>query len=120
MKKTITNTELNITCRYSVMIFCAIHLGDNSPSEDQPDGMYPPNITACSSSVIVREKPEQGGGLEPLLDGEDHNPRTQYNMDTTQNNTISNNLSLLSLTSIMSKSHTRVSLQDISGGGWVC
>ena len=36
--------------------------------------MIPPNITAWSSSVIVREKLEQGGDLDPLLDGEYHNP----------------------------------------------
>ena len=45
------------------------------------EGVYPPNITAWFSSVIVREKPVQGGGLEPLLDGEDHNPGTQSDMD---------------------------------------
>ena len=45
-------------------------------SEDSPDGVFPPNITAWSSPVIVREKSELGGGLDPLLDGEDHNPGT--------------------------------------------
>jgi len=40
-------------------------------------GEIPPNIIAWSSSVTVREKPEQGKGLDPLIDGEDHNPRLQ-------------------------------------------
>ena len=41
-----------------------------------PDGMLPPNITARSSSVIVREKLKQGGGLDPFIGGENHNPIT--------------------------------------------
>ena len=43
-------------------------------SEELPDGVYPPNITAWSSSVIVRVKAEQGGGLDPFIEGEDHSP----------------------------------------------
>ena len=44
-------------------------------SEDSPDGCFPPNITTWSSPVIVREKPAQGGGLDPFIEGEDHSPR---------------------------------------------
>ena len=40
-----------------------------------PDEVYPPNITAWSSSVTVREKLEQGGGLDPFIGGENHNPK---------------------------------------------
>ena len=36
--------------------------------------MLPANITAWSLLVRVREKLEQGGGLDPWLDGEDHDP----------------------------------------------
>ena len=43
-------------------------------SADQPEQEYPPNITACSSSVMVREKPVQGGGLDPFTDGDNHDP----------------------------------------------
>ena len=46
-------------------------------SEDMPDRESPPNITAWSSSVTVREKLTQGGGLDPFIEGENHNPRTQ-------------------------------------------
>ena len=35
----------------------------------------PPNITALSSSIIVREKQSQGGGLDPFTDGDDHDPK---------------------------------------------
>jgi len=31
-----------------------------------------PNITAWSSSIIVREKLSQGGGLAPFMEGDDH------------------------------------------------
>ena len=41
--------------------------------------MLPPNITARSSSVIVIEKLEQGGGLDPFIGGENHNPITKPN-----------------------------------------
>jgi len=34
-------------------------------------GTLPPNITASSSSIIVREKNAPGGGLTPFKDGED-------------------------------------------------
>ena len=44
-------------------------------SEESPDGVSPPNITAWSSSVTVREKLLQGEGLEPFTVGEDHKPR---------------------------------------------
>ena len=37
--------------------------------------MLPPNITAWSSSVTVKENLSQGGGLDPFTEGEDHNPR---------------------------------------------
>ena len=46
-------------------------------TEDSSDGVYPPNIIAWSSSVIVREKPAQGGGLDPFIEGEDHSPKLQ-------------------------------------------
>ena len=46
-------------------------------SEDMPDRESPPNITAWSSSVTVMEKLTQGGGLDPFIEGENHNPRTQ-------------------------------------------
>ena len=49
-------------------------------TEDLPDRVNPPNITAWPSSVMVREKQVQGRSLDPLLDGEDHNPRTQKDM----------------------------------------
>ena len=39
--------------------------------------MLPPNITAWSSSVTVRVKLEQGVGLDPFTEGEDHNPGIQ-------------------------------------------
>ena len=39
-----------------------------------PDAVNPPNITAQSSSVLVREKLEQGGGLDPFIGGVIHNP----------------------------------------------
>ena len=35
----------------------------------------PPNITALSSSIIVREKAAQGGGLDPFKDGDDQEPK---------------------------------------------
>ena len=45
-------------------------------SADKPEPREnPPNITACSSSIMVREKAEQGGGLDPLTDGDDHDPK---------------------------------------------
>ena len=44
-------------------------------SQELPDGVYPPNITARSSSVTVRENLSQGGGLDPFTEGEDHKPR---------------------------------------------
>ena len=42
-----------------------------------PDEVCPPNITAWSSSVIVRENLSQGGGLDPFIGGEDHEPKTK-------------------------------------------
>ena len=45
--------------------------------EVQPNVVIPPNITAWFSSVIVREKLEQGGGLDPFIGGEDHEPKTK-------------------------------------------
>ena len=35
----------------------------------------PPNITARSSSIIVREKQSQGGGMDPFKDGDDQDPK---------------------------------------------
>jgi len=45
-----------------------------SLEEEANVGVSPPNITAWSSSVTVKEKAEQGGGLDPLLGGDDHKP----------------------------------------------
>ena len=74
--------------------------------------MYPPNITAWSSSVIVREKSQQGGGLEPLLDGEDHSSGTRSDMDIKILFLVINELSLiLAPQNNVNISHTRVSLQ---------
>jgi len=47
-------------------------------SEDIPDEVRPPNIIAWSSSIKVREKLSQGGDLDPLIDGEDHNPKQEH------------------------------------------
>ena len=44
--------------------------------EALPDEAYLPNITAQFSSVIVREKLLQGGGLDPFIGGENHDPKT--------------------------------------------
>ena len=38
------------------------------------DPSHPPNSTARWSSIMVREKPSQGGGLVPLTSGEVHVP----------------------------------------------
>ena len=43
--------------------------------EKYSDGEYPPNITAWSSSFIVREKLEQGRGLDPFTGGENQSPK---------------------------------------------
>ena len=39
---------------------------------DLPGGFTSPNSTARWSSIMVREKALQGGGLVPLTVGEDH------------------------------------------------
>ena len=44
-------------------------------------GYCPPNSTARWSSIMVREKPEQGGGLVPLSWGEDHVPEREREQD---------------------------------------
>ena len=47
-------------------------------SAELPELMESPtNITACSSSIMVREKAAQGGGLDPFTDGDDHDPREE-------------------------------------------
>ena len=43
--------------------------------------LYPPNITAHSSSIIVREKKAQGGGLDPFTDGDDQDPKEGETVD---------------------------------------
>ena len=42
---------------------------------------HPPNITARFSSIIVREKLAQGGGLEPITDGDDQDPKEREIVD---------------------------------------
>lgn len=43
-----------------------------------PDWLsFPPNNTACLSSVLVKEKLLHGGGLDPVTTGEDHFPIVQ-------------------------------------------
>ena len=37
-------------------------------------GWYPPKNTAWWLLMAVKEKPLQGGGLEPVVGGEDHLP----------------------------------------------
>ena len=46
----------------------------NTSAEKQEPGKHPPNIIAFSSSIIVREKREHGGGLDPFTAGDDHDP----------------------------------------------
>ena len=40
-------------------------------------GCTPPNKTAWCSSIMVKEKELQGGGLAPKTSGEDHAPNTK-------------------------------------------
>ena len=42
---------------------------------------FSPNITTHSSSIIVREKIAQGGGLDPFTDGDDHDPKKGETVD---------------------------------------
>ena len=42
---------------------------------------HPPNITAHSSSIIVREKLVQGRGLDPFTDGDDQDPKEGETVD---------------------------------------
>ena len=37
-------------------------------------GRYPPKKTACCSLIAVNVKPAHGGGLGPVVGGEDHLP----------------------------------------------
>ena len=75
---TVANAErqtINVICSNNPLTMvgkCRTYTSaDHEPRED------PPNITACSSSIMVREKPAQGGGLDPLTDGDDHDPERE-------------------------------------------
>ena len=43
-----------------------------------PGGCLPPNSTAWWSSIMVKEKAVQGGGLVPPTAGEDHVPERMH------------------------------------------
>ena len=67
---------INVICSNSPLTMvgkCRTYTSAEKPGP----GEYLPNITACSSSIMVREKPAQGGGLDPLTDGDDHDPERE-------------------------------------------
>ena len=72
---------------------------------------------AWYSSVIVREKSEQGGGLESLSDGEDHNPGTQSDKDIKTLFLVINELLSLILTSQNSVHNYNTYMNFTTGGG---
>ena len=77
--------------------------------------MIPPNITAWSSSVTVREKASQGG-LDPFIEEEDHKSRLILHKHSMYNSSSINSTTMKTtaaqLLNVMSIIHT---LQNQSG-----